>query len=182
MKREHEPQENDAALRARLELDDARLRSECVVHTHRVGGPGGQHRNKTESAIRLLHRPSGLVVTGEERRSQHQNMSSALQRLREALAVCFRAPLPMPIDWPDSVRLEGGRLRVSDRNAAYFHVLGIALDALHEARGNPRPAAERLAVSTSSFVRFLHDNPRAWQEAQRLRGAFGLTPLQAPGQ
>jgi protein subunit release factor B len=51
------------------------------------GGPGGQHRNKTASAVRLAHPPSGLAVTATERRSQAQNRGQALRRLRERLAL-----------------------------------------------------------------------------------------------
>jgi len=48
-------------------------------------GPGGQHRNKTESAVRLVHLPTGLKVTATERRSQARNRARALERLRAAL-------------------------------------------------------------------------------------------------
>jgi protein subunit release factor B len=50
-----------------------------------AGGPGGQHRNKTESGVRLQHRPTGITVTATERRSQLQNRGAALERLRERL-------------------------------------------------------------------------------------------------
>ncbi len=171
--------EEQADLRRRLELSDERLRGECVVHLHRTGGPGGQHRNKTESAVRLQHVPSGLVVTGEERRSQHQNAANALRRLREALAIAFRAPLPEALTWPESVRIVGQRLKVSPDNAAYMHVLGLALDALAAFAGRPQDAAAFLGVTTSSYTKFLSDNPRAWQEANRIRKTLGLSPLKA---
>jgi protein subunit release factor A len=51
-----------------------------------ASGPGGQHRNKTESGVRLLHRPTGVLVTATERRSQGQNRGEALKRLRARLA------------------------------------------------------------------------------------------------
>jgi len=50
------------------------------------GGPGGQHQNRTESAVRLTHRATGIRVTARESRSQHRNRRTALSRLREALA------------------------------------------------------------------------------------------------
>lgn len=56
------------------------------VDTFRASGPGGQHRNKTDSAVRLTHLPSGVVVTATESRSQHQNRSVAFTRLSELLA------------------------------------------------------------------------------------------------
>ena len=53
----------DTELRARLDFNDAQLLAECAVHTYRARGPGGQHRNKTSSAVRLHHSPSQLIVT-----------------------------------------------------------------------------------------------------------------------
>ncbi len=60
---------------------DAQTRLEYFV----AGGPGGQHRNKTETGVRLHHAPSGIIVTATERRSQHENRVIAFERLRERL-------------------------------------------------------------------------------------------------
>ena len=57
-----------------------------------AGGPGGQHRNKTESAVRLTHPPTGVTVTATERRSQHENREVALERLRERIAALPYVP------------------------------------------------------------------------------------------
>jgi protein subunit release factor B len=65
--------------------DDDALLAQCDVDTFRAGGPGGQHQNTTESGVRLTHRPTGVVVTCRERRSQHQNKQLCLRRLRERL-------------------------------------------------------------------------------------------------
>jgi peptide chain release factor 2 len=66
-----------------LPEDDEDLLRECEVDTFRSSGPGGQHVNKTESAVRLTHLPSGVVVTCREERSQHRNKALCLQKLRE---------------------------------------------------------------------------------------------------
>ena len=67
------------------EQDDVLL-AECRVDTFRSGGKGGQHQNKTESGVRLTHGPTGIVVRSRRHRSQHQNRSAALARLRLRIA------------------------------------------------------------------------------------------------
>lgn len=66
-----------------LPESDEDLLRECAVDTFRASGPGGQHVNKTESAVRLTHLPSGVVVTCREERSQHRNKTVCLRKLRE---------------------------------------------------------------------------------------------------
>src|SRR5438552_12915927 len=74
-------------------LTDAQLLDQCEVDTYRASGPGGQKRNKTSSAVRLRHPPSGLIVIAEESRSQHENRERALKRLRQALYLKLREPM-----------------------------------------------------------------------------------------
>ena len=61
------------------------------MQTFRAGGPGGQHQNVTDSAVRLVHRPSGLTVTSRAQRSQYMNKMDALRRLRRQAAAAERA-------------------------------------------------------------------------------------------
>jgi protein subunit release factor B len=75
-------------------LDDETLLAQCEVQAHRASGPGGQHRNKSETAIRLVHLPSGVTAEGKDERSRAQNLRTALLRLREKLA--RRAYRPPP--------------------------------------------------------------------------------------
>ena len=72
----------------------AQLLLETDIEVYIGSGPGGQHRNKTESAVRLTHRPTGTVVTATERRSQHQNRAVAFERLTEKLEELFRPVIP----------------------------------------------------------------------------------------
>jgi len=74
-----------ALARAALRLDDEALERECQVSFFVAGGPGGQHRNKTASGVRLTHAPTGITVSATERRSQFQNRLAALMRLRRQL-------------------------------------------------------------------------------------------------
>ena len=73
---------------------DDELLAQCRVETFMAGGKGGQHQNRTESGVRLVHLPTGLVVTSREERSQHRNKATALRRLREKLERRNRRPPP----------------------------------------------------------------------------------------
>ncbi|TNJ38908.1 peptide chain release factor H [Phaeobacter sp. B1627] len=67
------------------------LAQDVVFETFRAGGPGGQHQNTTDSAVRAIHRPSGLVAVAREERSQHRNKSLALERLQQLMAAQIAA-------------------------------------------------------------------------------------------
>jgi len=70
------------------------LEREVVVETFRAGGPGGQHRNVTDSAVRLVHLPSGVRVVAADSRSQHRNRDTAFGRLIARLRLLNRVPRP----------------------------------------------------------------------------------------
>ncbi len=82
------------AARRALMLPDAALLAECEEAFFTAGGPGGQHRNRTESGVRLVHPATGAAVTATERRSQARNRAAAFARLRERLAALARRPKP----------------------------------------------------------------------------------------
>jgi peptide chain release factor 2 len=70
---------------------------QCEVQTFRSSGPGGQHVNKTESAVRLKHLPSGIVVSSQQVRSQHRNKAICLEKLRKKVdQLNYRAPKRVP--------------------------------------------------------------------------------------
>ena len=71
-----------------------KLLRDCDVHTFRGSGPGGQHRNVTESAVRLVHRPTGIVVLISQHRSQHRNREEALDVLQRRLLARARKRKP----------------------------------------------------------------------------------------
>jgi protein subunit release factor B len=60
--------------------------NELRIDFLRGSGPGGQHRNTSETGVRIVHLPSGLMVTATESRSRRMNLQRAMQRLEEKLA------------------------------------------------------------------------------------------------
>ncbi|MBO0779828.1 MAG: peptide chain release factor-like protein [Ktedonobacteraceae bacterium] len=65
--------------------DRAALEHDCDATFLVASGPGGQHRNKTQTGVRLVHRPTGLTVTATERRSQSANREMAFERMARRL-------------------------------------------------------------------------------------------------
>jgi len=78
----------------RYPTDRASLERDCDVEFVIAGGPGGQHRNKVETGVRLVHRPTGITVTATERRSQHANLEAAFERMATRLEDLQRISKP----------------------------------------------------------------------------------------
>tara|TARA_X000001036_G_scaffold184387_1_gene174163 strand:+ start:102 stop:446 length:345 start_codon:yes stop_codon:yes gene_type:complete len=68
------------------------LLKECRVDTFRASGKGGQHVNKVESAIRLTHHPTGIIITCQDERSQYRNKEIAVRRLHKKLMELNQKP------------------------------------------------------------------------------------------
>jgi ribosome-associated protein len=75
-----------------IPASDEELLAQCRVETFMAGGKGGQHQNRTESGVRLVHLPTGVTVVSREERSQHRNKALALERLRKKLEAFNRRP------------------------------------------------------------------------------------------
>lgn len=158
-------------------LPAAALLGDCSETRTRRGGPGGQHRNKVETAVVLHHRPTGLTAEASERRSQDANRRVALERLRLRLAIEVRTdPRPdrSPL-WRSRVR--AARIVVADDHPDLPALLAEALDELAAAGWEPVPAAAALAVTSTQLVRFIKKTPAAWAAWASRRREAGLRPL-----
>ena len=160
-------------------LPQERLLAECEVRFARRSGPGGQNRNKVETAAILRHRPSGLSAEANERRSQGENRAVALQRLRVLLALEVRGAADGEGE-PSALwrsRCRGGALAVNPAHEDFPALLAEAIDAL-DARGfDAKAAAGGLGCSASQLVKFLKREPRALGLLNRRRAGLGLRPL-----
>lgn len=164
------PTMRDAARSVWTQLTDAQLLAQCAVDTYRASGPGGQKRNKTSSAVRLRHEPSGLQVIAEESRSQHENKARALRRLRVRLYLEFREPPPSDSTWRAG-------LQVGRRDPRFWPTAATVLDWLWLEQGRLSAAARHLDLSTGQLVDYLAQAPELWAAANHLRRHFELHPL-----
>jgi hypothetical protein len=173
--------EKNTAHPSRLSREE--LLAACETQRTRRGGPGGQHRNKTETAIVVTHRETGVSGQAGERRSQKDNLSAALFRLRLNLAVAIRTEKQIesessfPIElWRK--RASSGKLNVSPKHADFPPLVAEALDWIFAFEFDLAEAArKKLGVSTSQLVKFMKLCPDAWQLVQAKRHEFGLPRL-----
>jgi RF-1 domain len=147
-------------------LTDEELLKECDLTRGRSSGPGGQHRNKVETAVVITHTPTGVSGQASERRSQIENKRVALKRLRLNLAAQVRSqPSEVPAQpselWQS--RRRGSLIVCSDKHRDFPLLLAEALDAIACADWEPKPAADQLGISTSQLIKFVKNHRRAFE-------------------
>jgi hypothetical protein len=158
-------------------LPPERLLAECEVRFLRRSGPGGQNRNKVETAVVLRHAPTGLAAEANERRSQAENRAEALFRLRIELALQVRQEVGMEPSALWRSRCANGRIIVNPRHDDFPALLAEALDVVHAREMDVKAAAEALGCSPSQLTRFLKDEPRALLLVNGARQDRGLRSL-----
>jgi len=169
------------------DLTEQQLLSQCEVDTYRASGPGGQKRNKTSSAVRLRHLPSGLIVIAEESRSQHENKAKALRRLHKALFLELREAVPLELLTVEHVAtmpeiqavVSDGKLKLGARDPRFLPAVGVVLDLLVAAEAKVSDVAGLLGISTGNLIGFLETDGKVWQTANQLRAKFGQKPLKS---
>ncbi|HRX84573.1 MAG TPA: peptide chain release factor-like protein [Phycisphaerae bacterium] len=164
-----------------LDLDDAALLAQCSVDVYRASGPGGQKRNKIESAVRLRHAPTGILAVAEESRSQHENKARALKRLRRKIALHLRRTVT-PEGYRPSPLLAGcisgaGKLHVGRRDARFNAAVQELLDVLCACGMQVSTGAKLIGVTTANLTSFLRDEPDVWRRVNEMRTAAGLKGL-----
>jgi hypothetical protein len=165
-----------------LVADDA-LMLQCDVDRYRASGPGGQHRNKTESAIRLRHKPTGVSAISEDSRSQHENKQHAVRRLRSAIALEVREPIDLATFAPTprlAALVAGGTAPLGEktrRTGEYWTAIGELLDLLVAGELEIGTTAQRLGITTGALSKLLLHDDQVARVVNDLRRARNMRPL-----
>jgi hypothetical protein len=156
-----------------------RLLADCEIRRTRRSGPGGQHRNKVETAVLIEHRPTRVSAEASERRSQSENRNVAIFRLRLRLSVEVRRAVPVPFIasalW--QTRCRGGKIAVNSAHTSFPAILAEALDVVAACENDVKRAAEMLACTASQLTKLLQQEPRAIQAVNVARTKQGLHKL-----
>ena len=161
------------------------LLADCEVKRTRGSGPGGQHRNKVETAVVIRHKPTDILGQASERRSQHANRTVAIFRLRINLAIGFRTE-PKLIDVPSSLwtnrrtnnsTQSGGKIVIGSEHDDFPALLAEALDFVFAEDHDVAAAAKRLSISNSQLLKLIRMEPMAWQRLNEERTKLGLHKL-----
>ncbi len=158
------------------ELSVNELVKDCHVRRQRRSGPGGQHRNKVETAIVITHTPTGIQGAASERRNQAENRKHALFRLRINLALHLRTSRNKQSQLWNS-RTSNKRITINPQHTEFPAVLAEALDVIVNQGLDMKRAAEILSVSSSQLIKLIKADNLAWQHLNQLRSDAGQHPL-----
>ncbi|KAI6691357.1 hypothetical protein NL676_028185 [Syzygium grande] len=171
-----------------LGLTDEELMKQCEMGTFKASGPGGQHRNKRESAVRLKHVPTGIIAQAVDDRSQHKNRASAVLRLRTLLALKVRNAVNLEAYSPPKELLQilplKSTVRGSDcgpqigpNNPKFMLGVQALLDLLSALEGSVSEAAKLLGLSTGALSRLILSDDSLRLAVNELRASKGLKSL-----
>ncbi len=165
-----------------LASDDG-LIAQCEVDRYRASGPGGQHRNKTESAVRLRHKLTGVSAIGEDSRSQSENKLHAVRRLRAAIALEVREPVFLDGYTPPprlAALVRGGTAPLGAKTrltGEYWAAIGDLLDLLVAGGLEIAATAQRLGITTGALSKLLLHDEAVGRAVNDLRRAANMRPL-----
>jgi len=150
-----------------LEAPDEKFTSLCKLDFFKASGNGGQKRNKCSTAVRITHLPSGISATSCNTRSQHQNRSDAIRKLKEQIALNVRSESFKAVE----------NIGMSLSNPDYPQWIASVFDVLFLHSFSLKDAAAEFNISSSKLQKLIARDPMLWQELNRLRQANGLPPL-----
>ena len=159
-------------------LDTETLLKDCQVQHVRRSGPGGQHRNKVETGVVIMHVPTEIIGEASETRQQARNRIAALFRLRVNLAIDYRTDFCSErpsLLWES--RLNQGTIKVNSEHQDFPALLAEALDTISHFQFDLKQASHFLSCSSSQLVKFCKKEPRAFAWINQQRQTLGLHPF-----
>jgi len=162
-----------------LTLTDPEFLKQCSLDAYTASGPGGQKRNRTYSAMRVTHRPTGLSVVAEESRSQHENRARALRRLKILLALRLRVHAEQGWNLPEELQpyFKPSVRRMNPKNERFPLFCAAMLDLLYRERGSLSTTAGVLGISTGQCGPLFLISKDLMAAANAIRTQFGLKPI-----
>ena len=157
-------------------LSDSELLKQCSIRNERRSGPGGQHRNKVETAVVVTHRPTSAQGDASESRDRIQNQKQAIRRLRLNLALCVRDDWECPSELWNS-RLRDQKISVSPNHKDFPSILAEALDALSVHDNNLPKTAKSCGTTTSQLINLFKKHQPAFGLVNKIREQLGLRKL-----
>jgi len=156
------------------------LLKRCEVRRLKRGGPGGQHRNKVETAVVIQENKSGIRGEASERRSQESNRKMALFRLRVNLALELDGQMDaeqIPSQLWQS-RCKHGKITISPTHDDFPSLLAEVMVALRHCDWDLASTTSMLGCTTNQLVKFLKNEPKSLSEFNQQRSQKGQRPLQ----
>jgi len=150
-----------------LLMDDDALVKLCEFSPFKSTGRGGQKKNKSSSAVRLVHKPTEIAVTATKARCQHANRKTALKKLRYQIAFDVRSD-----EAPELSTLD-----MSPNNKRFYLWVAFIFDLLHRHHFAVSNCAKELELSTSRLIKMLARDDTVWQHVNDQRKTLGLAPL-----
>jgi len=150
-----------------LEITDDELVRLCEFIPFKATGRGGQKKNKSSSAVRLVHKPTDIAVTASKSRCQHTNRKMALNKLRYHIAFEVRCDTS-----PELTTME-----MSPNNKKFYLWVAFIFDLLHRHHFAVSNCAKEIDISTSRLIKLLARDDTVWQQVNSQRKALNLTPL-----
>jgi hypothetical protein len=162
-----------------LTITDHEFLKQCIFDPYLASGPGGQKRNRTYSAVRITHKPTGLAAVAEESRSQHENRVRTLRRLKILIALRVRANGAEGWFFPEALQpyFKPVLQKMNPGNERYALFCAAMLDLLYQKRGSLSASAAELGISTGQCGPLFMLAKDIMAEANAIRASFGLRPL-----
>jgi hypothetical protein len=161
-------------------IPEEELLKHCEIGFGRTSGPGGQHRNKVETAVFIKHIPTGTEASASERRKQFENRVNAIKRLRVKLAINVRTNVNPQRHKPTAMwcsRRQGEKLSINPNHQDFPALLAEAMDVIWARKFDVAGSAGVLGITMSQLAKLVRHEKHAFTLVNQGRTDRGLPAL-----